>query len=337
MFILMRDSLATPEQCYQQGESYEVTDAHGTYWIRCGKAVPTTQPPRLIAELLSRLDLGAGQTALFLPFVGEFGHLCMSHLRIVHFNRATTKIVCCRKGQEVLFPSADSFVTDWTDPIPDRLRCGTIRDKNLDWSDITNRFPDAVPVRPGGLTLTQELHAIAPNQPIPFLPRLRGLRADVVIGTRSREFCPEKNWTHWDQVAEALHAEALTIAVIGDRATSHDVRHQLYHSGDFDTDASIELLQNCRLYLGTDTGSAHLAATVGSRMAVLRIDQPHHRDLRPRMEAVNPGRVAMLPPRAWSDPSEVIAATLNTLDAARQTSTSCNDQHVYADHLIGQR
>ena len=40
---------------------------------------------------------------------------------------------------------------------------------------------------------------------------------------------------------------------------------QLYHSGDFpDTDAAIELLQTCGLYLGTDTGCTHLACELGT-------------------------------------------------------------------------
>ena len=313
MFIRMLENVGTPAEQLIAGEPYEVTMAMGISLIRHRLAVETTQPPELIAKLLSRLDEGAGREALFLPFVGEFGHLIMTHMRIVHFSRASRKIVCCKPGQEVLFPSADECVTDWTDPITDRHRVGTLRDKTLAWPELLARFPAAVPVAAGGMTFTQEVHCIRPDQRIPLRPRLRGLWTDVVIGTRKRDFAPEKNWPHWPAVARALHAAGYSLAVIGDRATSIDLPYQVYHSGDLDADASIELLQNCSLYLGTDSGSAHLAATVGAPMAVLRLVDSRHRDLRPRMEQVNPGRVVSLADDCWDKPQKVIDASLQLL------------------------
>jgi hypothetical protein len=317
MFIEMLDTVGAPALCYERGESYEVSDAHGASWIRSGVAKRTTQPPRIIADLLARLDIAAGRRALFLPFVGEFGHLILTHIRLVHFSRAAHKIVCCRPGEQVLYPSAAEFVTDWTDPVPDDQRIATNRSQAFDWHELEQRFPDAVAVTAGNLSPSQELHCINAGQPIPFRPRRRGLRADIILGVRHRKLFAERNWPHWQLVADAIHQVGLTFATMGHRDTSFDLQHQQYHTGDLDTDAAIESLQNCRLYIGTDSGGSHLAATAGAPMLVFRTDAGGSRDMFQQMEDRNPGRVTVLPMSAWNRPAEVIAAGLSRVDASR--------------------
>src|SRR5690606_19352583 len=120
----------------RRGFVYECDEAEGEELVRRGLAEETQTPPPHIADLLARLDDGAGEPVLFLPFVGEFGHLSMSHVRMVHFHRASRKAVCCQPGQEVLFPSADEYFTDWTDPIRDKDRVGTLRDRKIPWPNI---------------------------------------------------------------------------------------------------------------------------------------------------------------------------------------------------------
>lgn len=285
--------LQTLSEYIREGVVCEVSDFMGWHYVRNGWATQEPEPPTVSIE--DRLNAGAGETCLFLPFIGEFGHLIMSHMRIVHFNRAYRKIVCCRPGQEILFPLADEFVTDWVDPLIDKRKIGTRHRLELDWSHITARFPDAVPLEASPMTREQELQGVRLSERIPLRPKLRGLRADVVIGPRKREFAPDKNWKHWPIVAEAIHRSGYTLAVIGDRATSFDLPHQVCHTGDLDTDAAVELLQNCRLYLGTDSGASHLAAAVGAKMLVTRTDGSFNRDLRPRMAEANPGP----DPRRW--------------------------------------
>lgn len=312
MFIRMRETIGTASDCYVAGQIYEPSDAIAASFIRRGVAVQTTQAPGIIAQLLSRLDVGAGKTVLFLPFIGEFGHLVMTHLRIVHFNQAAQKIVCCRPGEQVLFPSADLFFTDWQDPIADKDRIATMRGREFHWPEICRHFPKAVPLLAGNLTPSQELHCIRQGHKIEFRPRLRGLYPDVVLGVRRRDFTPERNWPHWQQVAHALTANGYTFAVAGHRQTSFDLDGQRYHTGDYDTDAAVESIQNCRLYVGTDTGVSHLAAAVGAPMLVLRTDAGNSRDITPQMEQRNPGRVDVLQ-KSWDRPAEVIAAMLDTL------------------------
>ena len=331
MFIEMLTTLATPQQCHSQGETYEVTDAMGVHWIRCGAARRTSQPPTIIAELLARLDIAAGGKALFLPFVGEFGHQVLTHLRIVHFNRAAHKIVCCRPGEQSLYPSADQFVTDWVDPVPDDRRIATCRSETFDWRHIEARYPDAVPVAAGKLSPTQELHCINAGQPIRFRPRRRGLSPDVVLGVRFRHLFPERNWQHWQSVADALTGAGYTFAVMGADVTSFHLQGEQFHTGDYDTDAAIESLQNCRLYIGTDSGGSHLAATVGAKMLVFRTDAGGSRDMTEQMRERNPGRVIAAPASAWEQPSELITAAIHIINETREASPFRHDHAVHAE------
>lgn len=302
MVVEMLANLGTPLGRFAAGEVYEVEMCYGVPWIDAGYAVESDKPVPHVSRLLARLDDGAGRPCLFMPFLGEFGHLIMSHVRMVHFHRASLKIVCCRPGEEVLFPSAGGFVTDWPDPLTDIDRVGTDREPRA-WPALAHKAAGLHHVPAGNLTLEQEMHAIEPATRIPFRPKLRGLRADVVIGVRNRTFAPEKNWRHWQVVADALTAAGLTFAVVGARDTSADLIGQRCHSGDYDTDAAIELLQHCRLYVGTDSGATHLASTVGASMLVFRENVTRMRDFIPRMMKVNPGRIERV--EGWDDPAGV--------------------------------
>ncbi len=245
-----------------------------------------------------RLDDGAGRPCLFLPNAGEFGMRILTQVRMIHWHRASRKVVCCRPGEEVLFPSADEFVRDWDDPLEDARRGGS--GPTSRWPKIEARYPDYNLVQTGGLTTVQERMSVNPELRIPFRPRLRGLKADVVLGIRWRRFAEEKNWHHWQSVSDAIVDAGFTFAVIGRRPTTLDLPGQSHHSSDYaDTDAAIELIQNCRLYVGSDTGTSHLAATVGADMLVFREESAVNPDLRDLMSLRNPGRVELMPAGTW--------------------------------------
>lgn len=305
--------------CHPAGAVEYVVDSVAAEWINAGLAVETDELPEYITQIHARMAQGAGKPCLFLPFVGEFGHMIMSHIRMVHFHKASRKIVCCRPGEEVLFPSADVFHTDWRDPLSDEIRVGTVRDRRFHWPHIVDKYPYAVRTMAGRLTMEQELYAIEPAQRIPFRPKQRGLQADVLIGVRHRKFMPERNWAHWQTLADAITDAGYTFAVIGDMPTSYDLVGQECHSGHHDTDAAIELMHNCRLYIGTDSGASHLAATVGTHMLTFREWRSGSRNLIPRMSQVNPGRV-MFVPTGWDEPELVIAAALDVLRTPRSDS-----------------
>lgn len=317
MFVRMLETIGTELGVYLAGETYEPSDAIAASFVRSGAARLTAEPPETIQRLLARLEIGAGQRVLFLPFCGEFGHQVLTHLRIVHFSRAAYKIVCCRPGEQVLYPDADEFFTDWENPVPDLRRIGSMRERTIDWPGIIARFPDAIPLPAGELTLTQELHCIHAGERIEFHPRRRGLYAEILLGIRVRQFMPERNWPHWQAIADALSLAGRTFGVVAARETSHDVGGQQFHTGDYDADATIEALKNCRLYVGTDTGISHLAATVGVPMLIFRTSAGHTRDMTEQMRQRNPGRVTVLPESAWRHPSDVVEGILRTLEAPR--------------------
>ena len=319
MYVRLTDNLGTAEGCLSAGTIHELDDRQGDAWIRAGIAEVSADPPPAVAAVYARLNVAAGSPCLFLPHFGEFGHLVMTHLRIVHWHKASRKVVCCRPGQEVLFPSADSFITDYVDPVQDHCKVGSGRSGLrgiASYIDLRRRFPELqnlAPIRAGGLTPEEELVAINPAKRIPFKPIRRGFDVDVVIGTRKRDFCPEKNWPHWQAIADAMTSNGYSFAVIGARTTSIDLQGQVLHSGDYDTDAAIELLENCRLFIGSDTGSAHLAATVGAEMIVFREELHGHRDLTLRMAKVNRGRVHTVP-GGWHCPALVIERAIGLLN-----------------------
>lgn len=305
MWVKLLKAQNRPEKLYLAGETYEVMDALGAWWVRNRLAVRAEMPESIYRDFASRLERGAGEMCLFLPYIGEFGHMVMSHLRLVQWHKAAVKIVCCRRGEEVLYPAADEFFTDWVNPIPDekRVQLGDPRR----WPEIEEKYPDVRAIFSGGFSRTEQRMVFHPGERIPFRPQLRGLKVDVCIGTRFRQIGQERNWFHWQRVADALTAEGLTFAVIGTRPTAPDLKGQKYHTGDFDTDAAIELMQNCSLYLGTDSGNTHLASAVGAEVLVIK---GHRGDgFIPIMETANPGRVHFLP-GGWEEPSMVIAAAL---------------------------
>jgi hypothetical protein len=280
-----------------------------------GLDLPLDRPgpaPRVRA----RLAMGAGETALFLPFLGEIGWLVMWFMRLVHFSEASRKIVCCRRGQECLFPAADEFFYDWVDPVDDATRSGSDRNRR-DWPHILGRFPGAVPVASGNLQFDEELVPVRPGFRIPIRPyQVRGLKADVCIGTRNRKFCPDKNYPHWPQIARTLQSCGLTFAVIGSRESSIPLDGMACMSGDFgDFDAAIELLQNCRLFIGTDSGGAHLASAANGCPLVVQevpeeIARIKGRCFIPRMAATTDHPVIHLPAATWHQPAELLSRAL---------------------------
>jgi hypothetical protein len=228
--------LSTEQGPYRGGEIYELPDADALRWINQGIAKPSAQPPHHVIEFYGRLDMGAGKPTLFLPSVAEFGHRILTGYRIVHWHKASRKVVCCRPGEEVLYPSADQFELNWTDPVDDAKRGGT--GPALRWPEIEARYPGYTCIQTGNLSPEQEKLCINPEQRIPFRPKLRGLKADVCLGVRHRAFCREKNWPGWQLVADALTANGYTFAVIGSRPTTMDLKGQTHTSADYDTDAS---------------------------------------------------------------------------------------------------
>lgn len=321
-FFAATRNFATATGEFRAGMLYAVDPLIADEWIRKGFGYESNDRPQYVQELLARLDDGAGKPCLFAPPVGaEFGHIVLSHMRLVHFHRASEKVVCCRPGQGVLYPSVgrNDIIEHWTDPTLDKDRMGTSRDVSPEivpeWADIRAAYPDHHVVTFSGFTLEQELWAIHPTRRIELFPRRRGLRADVVLGVRHRELATNRNWAHWQALAEAANAAGISFAVAAARDTSFDLPGQLMHT-EGDTDAAVELLQHCKLYIGTDSGASHLASTVGAPMLIIgRDDSTGFRDFTHRMAMVNPNPIEIVR-EGWTKPQRVIERMLARMQEA---------------------
>lgn len=303
MWIKANERIDTPQGRLLRGDIGEVYDALGVFMKLKGRAVEVPEPADVEERFQVRLQNGAGKPCLFMPFVGEFGHQIMYHIRLVQFHQASEKIVCCRRGFEVLYPSATAFDYDWEDPIDDAVRAGTDRQLR-DWPEIERRYPGYRPVQGGNTMLSQETLVLNPGGEIPLKPKTRGLKVDVCIGTRKRGMAVEKNWEHWAAVGRALQAAGLSVAVIGTREMSYPIEGAEL-SGDYgDVDAAVELLQNCKLFIGPDSGSAHLA-TLAPAPHVMVLPHPYSTRYLPRMAAVHPS-VSFFPDACWTHPDKAV-------------------------------
>ena len=127
---------------------------------------------------------------LVLPYYGEFGHFVNSFIRQVHYLHAPAKIVCCRPGEEVYFPSATGFHYDWSDPFDPEQKVG-YRDR---WPPTTT-FPltteeialiDRLGRQFGEYQITLLTQLLTPTQvvamPVPIIARSAALpRFDIVV------------------------------------------------------------------------------------------------------------------------------------------------------------
>ncbi|HEX4124525.1 MAG TPA: glycosyltransferase family 9 protein, partial [Tepidisphaeraceae bacterium] len=264
-------------------------------------------PAAVLVEYEKRLQQPADKPALFLPYLGEFGFQVMYHMRYAYFHASPHKIVCCREEDKVLYPNAAEFFTDWTDPIPDAQRIGTYRGPAVQWPQIIAKYPDAVPLIANLASAQEEEECVLkPGDAIPLHPVKRNLQCDVLLGIRQRPTFPEKNWGHWNEVAAALKAAGITYAVAGASGTTSNVPGQIFNTADHDTDASVEAMQTCKLYVGTDSGASHLASTVGAPMVIFREKASNNRDYTWRMRLIDP-HVTMVDD-GWTNPAAVIKA-----------------------------
>ena len=284
----------------------------------------TVEEPKPDRQFMdAKLEHGKDKKVLFLPFQGEVGWFIMHAVRLVYFNKAAYKIACIKPGQECLFPNVDEFYYDWKDVVPDELRSGT-HGGNVNWDEIIYHYPDATPMATGNISDEQEFMSYDLDHKIPVKPKkAQGLQVDVCIGVRNRSFLPDKNYKHWQFIADKLRNAGLTYAVIAASNSGCDLHGQKYMSGDYGWDGAIELLQNCKLFIGTDSGGGHLASIAnGCPMIVQRVPDALANTTRSwieRMKQTTTHKVVEVPAHDWDDPDTMIleiskVLPLNSID-----------------------
>lgn len=200
---------------------------------------------------------------VFLPYFGEYGHFILGYIGFVHTHTIfRNKIVCCRKGDECYFPSASRFniiddkVYDFVPPDAQRgWDAGSFHSYIRDvYHTIKQDFPGYDFITPvmGYRYVQFELR-----------PKLRGLNFDIILGTRNLRKDRRRrkmNWGRWQELADLLIANGLTVGVIGREKSSFAVKG-CTHSWDCgnDGDCVVEMMQNCKVYVGVDSGVSHLA------------------------------------------------------------------------------
>ncbi len=243
---------------------------------------------------------------VFLPFFGEFGFLIASHIRAVHACKSPRKIVFCERGQECLFPTASEFRYDWQNPLPDRLRGARLpadfeQQKSAELSRIAGLFPGSKSINsPHSWDLVGKVK-FCPSAPH-FLPPV-----DVAISARQRLHHPIRNFQHWQRIVGSLRAKGLRVAVVGEQSTTAkvDVDVRAWEHPQGATAGTVDILSHCKLYVGTDTGTSHLAALMDVPSIII-----HHQDKGRIAEMQQSTRAYFqhLQNTAWTNPAMVETA-----------------------------
>lgn len=266
----------------------------------------------------------------FMPFLGEFGVLIGDHLRFVHTYNADYKIVFCERGQECLFPTAAEFRYDWKNPLPDRRRAGSAHTHRVVNHDaLVKSLPPGIrPVMPRrggwGNLVTKFFPEASPMLPV----------VDVVIAPRTRQFAQHRNYKHWEVVAADLVSRGLTVGVAGQPDTSVDISCASTHAWKHPngaTEGTVDLLSNCRMFVGSDSGVAHLAAMMNCPSMIL----PHpecgeHKHT--EIKNTHKGFCKVLF-EAWDDPQVVLSSIFEAFQSnttARITSIGDNREELVA-------
>lgn len=272
---------------------------------------------------IRKMNRGSKNPVVFMPWVGEYGIMLMFWARYIHHFNAPGKVVFCRKGDEPYFPTATKFDYEWEDPVPDKIKNGTgwrqmdmiymmeLREKILK-SYVGHELitPFRMPQRP-------RLYKFCPLSFIPEPTIKRGLAADVVFGCRKRAYNPDKNWLHWEKVAEALKNAGFSIGLVGVKDTTFDLPQadvRAWDYGEVDASANIELIKSAKLYIGTDTGTTHLASMCNIPMLVFRDPSPW--EMFTFVELTTKSFFRALD--AWNDPRLVIDSALAFLGARKR-------------------
>lgn len=258
---------------------------------------------------------------VILPWRNEFGTMLMHHVRWVHSLAGLEKVVFCKPGQEVLFPSATSFRHDWEDA-PDHMKRSKL------WHD------------PGHKKYMVELEARArleypqhevlqPPRKHPYRPQLKmkleqgvlDRKVDVVLAPRYRQHAMNRNFQHWQELADGLQARGYIVGLTGAQATSLDnakIEHGLKGWNLGGDREQLQLMNTARLTVTTDSGIAHLAVLNQNPLMVLYdnpgLDGPETKNAwtLPHMQA---HASALCEPLVWCwhDPTRALNSISNYL------------------------
>jgi len=189
---------------------------------------------------------------------GEFGLRLRYQIPAFHALEGP-KVASIEPGDECLFPSATEY--HYVTRIMDSMRRGTYPGgdasyRNAVKKELRGLYPDAQIVEPSkGM----------PEKRFVPEPHVRyGINCRVVICPRRRIYGADKNWPHWDRLAELPGAFAA-----GAPDSSYDVDCSRAWAYPRFLDASVEAMLSARLVIATDAGLAHLAVLCGRPLLLI--------------------------------------------------------------------
>jgi hypothetical protein len=207
---------------------------------------------------------------IILPFYGEFGFFIRRYvLWVNHKFKEDDIMVCCRKGQECLFPYVVKFYYDWDD-VDDSIKGKGMKLENYYDEDLISvlekTYPESEIIRKKPPTI--DYHKVKVSVKSYDYPKV-----DVVIGTRKRNLGQGKNFNHWQIVVDYLKEKGLTIGILGLKGTTFVPENVDVVSYDIanTTECIMGMMQNASIILNTDSGLAHLCRLLGLRQTVISV------------------------------------------------------------------
>jgi len=248
------------------------------------------------SPILKTMYGGSDKTTVFLPNYGDFGPVIHKLIKLVHFFKCPKKIVCCRKGEEAFYPTADEFYYDWDSFVEEKYRWGFFSQikiggvgRNYNYNEYKRKCgEDYENIKAYYGENINYIHLWEFSVDYVFekydnlfrfklLPRkVQNIKVDVIVSPRYRKSREINNFMHWEEIIEILNSHRYRVGCVGSREESFELSNSSVNSWEH-TDpasASIEMLSNCKIYIGLDTGVSHLAGFMSVPMILFSHANP---------------------------------------------------------------
>ncbi len=245
--------------------------------------------------ILKLMEEGSKHPTVFLPNYGEFGSTIHKLIKMVYFYDCPEKIICCKKGEEAYYPNASGFCYDWQDFVEERHKWGFFTKKKLagsekykeyqklfnkDFSNIKQIFGEKYNyIQLWMFNIDHIFNKHSHRFVFDLLPKIKNnIYADVIISPRDRKSREENNFQRWEKIIKELNCNGYSVGCVGSKNQSMRIENSSVNSWDYEDNANavIELLSNCKLYLGLDTGVSHLASFMSVPMIVFSHSNQKH-------------------------------------------------------------
>jgi len=231
-------------------------------------------------DKIKTLPVPSSKKLIILPWAGEFGGFIMLHMRRVHLLEADEKIVCCKPGQEIFFPSATEFYYDYdlggweSDDWKHGISKGAwshLEEIGKSMAEKHPRFSEFEVVLP-----YREWHCYGDFDEgvytfFDLKPKEIDTDVDIVIGGRNRAVSSHRNYSEWSRVVPVLQEAGYKVGAVGAPDSSFDmdfVDERAWDWDDFDN-ATVAMMQKAKLVVTTGCGIAPLGIFLRKPMVMI--------------------------------------------------------------------